>query len=64
MDLSNEVLNIDFGQEAAKISEVKLEVIKGIYQLGWPKEHWFKEGLVGRYFFRTLTLTSDIFSAP
>ena len=25
MDLSNDVLNIDFGQEAAKIQEVKVE---------------------------------------
>ena len=41
MDLLNEVLNIDFGQEAAKISEVKVG--------GWKKisANWADPGRKG-----------------
>ena len=38
IDLSNEVLNIDFSQGAAKISEVE----KNICRLARPQVHWFK----------------------
>ena len=53
MDLSIEVLNIDFGQGAAKISEVKVGVGKK-YLLTQPTLcTGVRTWLIGRYFFRT-----------
>ena len=37
MDLSNEVLKVDFGQEAAKIQEVKVGGQKKIYRSAWSE---------------------------
>ena len=51
MDLSNKVLNIDFGKEAAKIQEVKYLLISPV------KTHAPRVCRIGRYFFQTLTLT-------
>ena len=34
IDLSNEVLNIDFGHRAKKVPEVKVGVWKNVFQLG------------------------------
>ena len=64
MDLSNEVLNIDFGQEAAKIQEVKIGGKKKYLPISPARTQAPGVGRVGRYFFRTPTLTSDIFAAP
>ena len=63
VDLSNEVLNIDFGQEAAKISEVKVGGRKKHLSISLVRAHAPAVGRVGRYFFRPPTLTSDIFAA-
>ena len=64
MDLSYEVLNVDFGQGAAKISEVKVEGRKKYLPSGRVRTYAPAVGHVGRYFFRPPTLTSDIFAAP
>ena len=64
IDLSNEVLNIDFGQEAAKISEVKVGGQKKYLPSGRVRTRARGVGRVGRYFFRPPTLTFDIFAAP
>ena len=63
IDLSNEVLNIDFSQEAAKIS-VKVGVKKRYLSISQVRTPMHGFGRVGRYFFRTPTLTSDIFAVP
>ena len=63
IDLSNEVLKIDFGQEAAKISEVKVGGRKKYLPSGRVRTSAPAVGCVGRYFFRSPTLTSDIFVA-
>ena len=63
MDLLNEVLNIDFGQGAAKISEVKVGGRKKYLPSGRVRTRAPAVGRVGRYFFRPPTLTSDIFAA-
>ena len=63
MDLLNEVLNMDFGQGAAKISEVKVGVRKKSARAAGPQVHWSRIGHIGRYFFQPPTLTSDIFAA-
>ena len=63
IDLSNEVLNIDFGQGAAKISEVKVGGRKKYLPSGRVRTRAPAVGRVGRYFFRPPTLTSDIFAA-
>ena len=62
--LSNEILNTDFGQGVAKISEVKVGGQKKYLPRGPVQTHGPAVGRVGRYFFRTPTLTSDIFAAP
>ena len=64
IDLLNEVLNIDFGQEAAKISEVKVGGQKRYLPISPARTRAPGVGRVGRYFFRTPTLTSNIFAAP
>ena len=64
MDLSNEVINIDFGQGAAKISEVKVGVWKKYLPTRLTPVTRVWAGLIGRYFFWPPTLTSDIFAAP
>ena len=57
VDLSNEVLNIDFGQGAAKISEVKVGSQKK-YLPTWPGLNQSTRGRPSRpIFFRLPTLT-------
>ena len=51
MDLSYEVLNVDFGQGAAKISEVKAGGQKKYLPIGPVQTHAPGVGRVGRYFF-------------
>ena len=63
IDLSNEVLNIDFGQGAAKISEVKVGGKKKYLLIGLVRTHAPGVSRVGRYF-QTQILTSGIFAAP
>ena len=63
MDLLNEVLIIDFGQGAAKISEVKVGGQKKYLPSGQVRTRAPAVGRVGRYFFGPPTLTSDIFAA-
>ena len=50
-DLSNEVLNIDFGQGAAKISEVKVGGQKTYLPISPARTRAPGVGRVGRYFF-------------
>ena len=57
------MLNIDFGQGAAKISEVKVGGQKNL-PISPARTRAPGVGRVGRYFFRTTSLTSDIFAAP
>ena len=64
IDISNEVLNIDFGQGDAKIPEVKAGVGKKYLPTRLTLGTWVRTGLIGRYFFQTPTLTSGIFAAP
>ena len=65
MDLSNEVPNIDFGQEAAKILQVKVGGKKDISPPSSAvRTHLPGVSRVGRYFFPTLALTFGIFAAP
>ena len=64
IDLSNEVLNIDFDQEVAKIPEVKVGLQKKYLPIGLVRTHALWVSRVGRYFFQTPTLTSGIFAAP
>ena len=64
VDLSNEALNVDFGQRTAKISEVKVGGQKKYPPICPVRIHAPRVSRVGRYFFRTPTLTSDIFAAP
>ena len=64
VDLLNEVLNIDFGQGAAKISEVKVGVQKKYLPNCLVRTHRSRVSRVSRYFFWTPTLTSGIFAAP
>ena len=64
MDLSNEKLNIDFGQETAKIKEVKVGGQKKYLPISPVRTHVPGDSRVGRYFFRTPDLTSGIFAAP
>ena len=63
VDLSNEELNIDFGQEAAKISEVKVGGRKKHLPISPVRAHAPGVSPVGKYFFQPPTLTSDIFAA-
>ena len=64
VDLLNEVLNIDFGQGAAKISEVKV----GGQKKYLPTQPGSNRCALGQpsqqIFFLSPTLTSDIFVAP
>ena len=62
IDLSNEVVNIDFNQEAAKISEVKVGGRKKHLPISQVRAHSPGVSRVGRYFFQPPTLTSDIFA--
>ena len=55
---------MDFGQGAAKISEVKVGGQKKYLPSSRVRTHAPAVGRVGRYFFRPPTLTSDIFAAP
>ena len=64
MDLSNEVLNIDFDQEPAKIQEVKFRGKKKYLPISLVRTHASGVSRVGRYFFRSPALTSDISAAP
>ena len=64
IDLSNEVLNIDFGQGAAKIPKVKVGVWKKYLPISLVRTHGPRVSQVGRYFFQTPALTSGIFEAP
>ena len=64
VDLSNEVLNIDFGQGPAKISEVKVGRRKKYLPTRPTPRRWVRTRLIGGYFFRSPTLISDIFAAP
>ena len=63
MDLLNEVLNIDFGQRAAKISEVKFGSWKKYLPTRPAPGAWGRTGQVDRYFFQSITLTSDTFAS-
>ena len=54
---------MDFGQGAAKISEVKVGGRKKYLPSGRVRTRAPAVGRVGRYFFRPPTLTSDIFAA-
>ena len=51
IDLLIEVLNIDFGQRAAKISQVKVGGQKKYLPSGRVRTHVHAVGCVGRYFF-------------
>ena len=64
IDLSNEILNFDFGQEGAKISEVKVRGRKKNLPISPVRTHVPGVSRVGRYFFQTPDLTSGIFGAP
>ena len=64
MDLSYEEVNIDFGQEAAKKSEVKVGGQKEYLPSGRVRTHAPWVGRMGRYFYLPPTLTSNIFAAP
>ena len=64
IDLSNEVLNIDFDQEVAKIPEVKVGVCKKHLPISLVRTHVPRVSRIGRYFFQTPTLTFGIFAAP
>ena len=64
IDLSNEVINFDFGQGAAKISKVKvggrkkyLPTRPGSNNCAWGQPSW-------QIFIQAPTLTFDIFAAP
>ena len=52
IDLSNEVLNIDFGQGAAKMPEVKAGVGKKYQPTRLTPGAWVRTRLIGRYFFK------------
>ena len=64
VDLSDEVLNIDFGQGAAKVPVVKFGVQKKYLPMRLTPVTWARTGPFGRYLFQTPTLTSGIFAAP
>ena len=64
IDLSNEVLNIDLGQGAAKTPEIKVGVRKRYLPIGLVRTYAPGVSRVGRYFFQTPTLMSGIFAAP
>ena len=51
VDLSNELLNLDFGQGAAKISGVKVGVRKKYLPTRPTPGARVRAGLIGRYFF-------------
>ena len=64
IDLSNELLNFNFGQGAVKISKVKVGGQKEIADSAGFETDAPGTGRVGRYFFGPPTLTSNIFAAP
>ena len=64
IDPSNWVLNIDFGQGATKLSEVKVEGRKKYLPTRSVRTDAPGVSQVGRYLFHPPTLTSDIFVAP
>ena len=51
VDLSNEILNIDFGQGGAKISDVKVGGRKKYLPSSQVQTHAPAVGCVGRFFF-------------
>ena len=51
IDLSNEVLSIDFGQGAKKVSEVKVRGQKKYLPTRLTPGAWVRTGPIGRYFF-------------
>ena len=63
IDLSNEVLNIDFDQGTVKISEVKVGGQKKYLPISPVRTHVPRVSQVDRYFFRTSTLTYGTFAA-
>ena len=63
IDLSNEVLNIDFGRGAAKIPEVKSGVRKKYLSTRLTQGTWVRTGLIGRHVFQSPTLISNMFAA-
>ena len=64
IDLSNEVLNIDFYQGAAEIPKVKFGVWKKYLPITPVRTHASGVSQVGRYFFQPPNLTSYIFAEP
>ena len=64
IDLLNEVLNINFGQEAANIPDVKVGVRKKYLPTRLTLGAWVRTWPIGRYFFWTPTLTYCHFAAP
>ena len=62
INLSDKILNIDFSQGAAKISEVKVGVWKKYMPIGPARTHVRGVSRVSRYFFWPPTLTSGIFA--
>ena len=62
IDLLCEVLNIDFGQEAVKIFEVKVVSQKKHLPISPIQAHAPGVSQVGRCFFPTPALTSGIFA--
>ena len=63
-DLSNEVINNNFGPGATKMSEVKVRGWKEYLPTWLTPGAWVKTGLIGRCFFWPPTLTSNVFAAP
>jgi len=64
VDLLNEVQNIDFSQEAAKLFEVKVGGRKKYRPLSLVQTDAPGFGGVSRYFFPSPTLTSNNLAAP
>ena len=64
LDLSNEILNIDFGLGAAKIPEVKVGVRKKYLPNGPVRTHVPGSAALADIFSELQTLTSGIFAAP
>ena len=58
------MINIDFGQGAAKIPGIKVGVRKKYLPTRLTRDRWVQTGQIGRYFFWSPTLTSGIFAAP
>ena len=63
IDLSNEVLNIDFGQGAAKISEVNVGVRKRFLPTRLTPGAWVRTGLINRNFFHRTNSSVEPFQS-